>query len=305
MELRVWSVTRQGGCSLKKEVEIMKWRVLINTVLLGFVLAGPTVASATNLTCNDLVLLRVILRQDLAQDAYAARVQGDELRKDRAAPLELTDVEQLQTILADAASDEYKKFNAARKLAYLGDHAGVDILSRTLAGEFAMTSSEMEKSQAGLCLLWLQYDLPEDFAFSRLANPLYPELDALLPKPSQPAEPNVPYSEEEVTSIIEEFIGLGRSVEVRGPLSMAEVEREALVDILCGIAEYHDMRSIPRLPFGYINGAWEELKGEVGPGDFIYFFTSDQESWQALYGIEGYALIRDGEVIGVIVTAMS
>jgi hypothetical protein len=277
----------------------------MNTVLASLILAGSTLTSATNLTCDDLVLLRVILRQDLAQDAYVARVQGDDVSKDRAAPLGLTSVEELQAILADAASDEYKKFNAARKLAYLGDHAGVDILSQALAGEFAMTSSEMERSHAGLCLLYLQCDFPENFAFSRLANSLYPELDALLPKPSQPAEPNVPYSEAEVEAIIGEFIGLGRSAEIRGPLSVAEVEQEALVDILCGIAEYHDMRSIPRLPFGYINGAWEELRSEVRAGDFIYSFTSDQESWQGLYGIEGYALIRDGEVVGVIVTAMS
>jgi hypothetical protein len=277
----------------------------MNTVLAGLILAGSTLTSATNLTCNDLVLLRVILRQDLAQDAYVARVQGDDVSKDRAAPLGLTNVADLQAILADATNDEYKKFNAARRLAYLGDRAGVDILSRTLAGEYAMTSSGMEQSRAGLCLLWLQCDLPENFAFSRLANPLYPELDALLPKPSQPAEPNVPYSKEEAVVIIDEFIGLGRSAEIRGPLSVAEVEQEALVDILCGIAEYHDMRSIPRLPFGYINGAWEEFKSEVRAGDCIYFFTSDKQSWQALYGIEGYALIRDGEVVAMIVTAMS
>jgi hypothetical protein len=277
----------------------------MNTVLVGLMLAGSTLTTATNLTCNDLLLLRVILRQDLAQDARAAREHGDDLQKDRAAPLELTKVEELQAILVDAASDEYKKLNAARKLAYLGDHAGVDILSRTLAGEYAMTSSGMEQSRAGLCLLWLQCDLPENFAFSRLANSLYPELDALLPKASQPAEPNVPYSKEEMEAIIGKFIGLGCCGEVRGPLSVAEVEQEALIDTLCEIAEYHDMRSIPRLPFAYINDAWEELKSEVRAGDLIYFFTSDEESWWALCGREGYALIRDGKVVAMIVTAMS
>jgi hypothetical protein len=40
-------------------------------------------------------------------------------------------------------------------------------------------------------------------------------------------------------------------------------------------------------------------------GDLIYHFTSDEESWAALYGIEGYALIRDGEVLTIIVTAVS
>jgi hypothetical protein len=273
----------------------------MNTVLLSVVLVGSALTSATNLTCNDLLLLRVILRQDLAQDAHAAREHGDDLQKDRTAPLELTEVEELQAILVDATSDEYKIFNAARKLAYLGDHAGARILSSTLRGEFAATSSEVEKSQAGLCLLYLQYGFPEYFTFSGLANPLYPELDALLPKPSQPAEPNVPYSEEQVKAII----GLGGGGQIRGPLSVAEVEQEALVDILCGIAERHDMRSIPRLPFGYINGAWEDLKSQVRAGDCIYFFRSSEEGWQARAGWEGYVLIRDGKLVATMVTAMS
>jgi hypothetical protein len=273
----------------------------MNTVLVGLILAGSTLTSGTNLTCNDLLLLRVILRQDLAQDAHAAREHGDDLRKDRAAPLELTDVQELQAILADATSDEYKKFNAARKLAYLGDHAGARVLSSTLRGEFAATSSEVEKSQAGLCLLYLQYGFPEYFTFSGLANPLYPELDALLPKPSQPAEPNVPYTEEQVKAII----GLGGGGQIRGPLSVAEVEQEALVDVLCEIAKYHDMRSVPRLPFGYINGAWESLKSQVRAGDCIYFFRTSEEGWQARAGWEGYVLIRDGKLVGTIVTAMS
>ncbi len=277
----------------------------MNTALLGVVLVGSALTSGTELTCNDLVLLRVILRQDMAMDARAARAYGDDLGKERASPLELTDAQELHAIMADATSDEYKRFNAARVLAYLGDHASEDILNRTLAGEFAMTSSEVEKSSAALCLLYLQCDFPENFAFSRLANTRYPELDALIKKPSQPADPNVPYSDEQVEAIIGKYIGFGWSFEVRGPLSVIEVEQEALLDILCGIATYHDMKSIPRLPFGYINRAWEGFKSEVRAGDLIYYFISDEQSWQALCGTEGYALIRNAEVVAMIVTKLS
>ena len=126
-----------------------------------------------------------------------------------------------------------------------------------------------------------------------------------VPNVRQPADPNVPYSREQVETAIAEYVGLCRSVEVRGPLSVIEVGQGTLVDILCGIATSHDMRSIPRVPFGYINEAWERFKSEIRPGDLIYYFISDEESWEALCGTEGYALIRDAEVVGMIVIALS
>jgi len=284
----------------------------MNIALLAIVLVGSNVSVAADLTCNELVLLRVILRQDLAIDAYAARVQGDDLAQQRAAPLALVlddpnerDMGELRTIAGDTSFDEYRRFNAARALAYLGGHERLDVLSKTARGDFAVTASSAERSKAGLCLLYLESDLPDGFAFSRLPNPLYSELDAFVTKSNPPTDTNTSYAKDRIAEIVSEFVGLGRTVEVRGPLSVGEVELEALVDILCSIAQDNDRWSIPRLPFGYIYDEWQELKSEVRAGDLIYFFTSDEESWGGLYGIEGYVLIRSGEVVAMLVTAMS
>ena len=58
-------------------------------------------------------------------------------------------------------------------------------------------------------------------------------------------------------------------------------------------------------PFGYANESWEALKADMRPGDEVWSFSSDQYSWSMLCGRTGYSLVRDGEVVGSIVTMMS
>lgn len=86
----------------------------------------------------------------------------------------------LKAILADGTRDEYVRLAAAKGLAYLGDSAGTRVLEKTLFGRFALSNSTHEKSEAALSLLFLGYTFPKTFLFSRLVNPLYPELDVLL-----------------------------------------------------------------------------------------------------------------------------
>jgi hypothetical protein len=283
----------------------------MKTLVLAILLTGPSFTTATDLTCNDLALLRVILRQDMARDAYAASVQSDALNRDRAAPLKLvsndpnqSDWDTLRAIVVDPNADEHRRLNAARVLAYFGDRVSVDMLSKTVQGRFAAGRDE-ERGKAALCLVYLECDLPEGFAFSRLANPLYPELDVFVKKSSQPLDANVPYTADEVQAMIGKSFGTNQSFEVRGPLSVAEVEQEMLMEVLCAIADYNDMRSIPRLPSSWMGEAWHDFKAEIRAGDLIYFFTSDKASWRALIGREGYALIRDGKVVDMLITAMS
>lgn len=283
----------------------------MKTLVLAILLTGPSFTAATDLTCNDLALLRIILREDMARDAYGASIQSDALNGDRATPLKLvsndpnqSDWNALRATVADPNDDEHKRLNAARVLAYFGDRVSVDILSKTVQGRFAAGRDE-EKGKAALCLVYLECDLPEGFAFSRLANPRYPELDVFVKKSSQPVDANAPYTADEVQAMIGKSLGMGRSFEVSGPLSVAEVEQEMLMDVLCAIADYNDMRSIPRLPSAWMGEAWLDFKEEVRAGDLIYFFTSDKASWRGLIGREGYALIRDGKVVTMLITAMS
>jgi hypothetical protein len=62
---------------------------------------------------------------------------------------------------------------------------------------------------------------------------------------------------------------------------------------------------VPNVPFGFQNAAWEELKGEMRPGDELWLFSSDNESWQRLAGRAGVCAVRDGDVVGSLVTRIS
>jgi hypothetical protein len=283
----------------------------MKTLVLAILLGGPVLPAATELTCNDLALLRIIFRQDMARDADAAGVASNALDQERAAPLKRvsddpnqSDWDTLRALVADPNADEYRRLNAARVLAYFGDRGSVDLLSKTVQGLFAAGRDE-DKGKAALCLVYLERDLPERFAFSGLAGPRYSELDIFVKKSNPPVDANAPYTAEDVQTMIGKFLGMGLSFEVRGPLSVAEVEQEQVIDVLCEIAQYNDMRSIPRLPFAYGNEAWQDFKAQVQENDLIYFFTSDKASWRALIGREGYALIRGRRVIHVFITAMS
>ena len=271
--------------------------------------AGSLEAAPEKLTGETLALLRVIIRQDMASDRNAAKAIRSDLAKDRVLPLARTsgdpnDRKQLRAIMADEACDPYKRFNAARVSAYLGDSQSADILSKVLQGKLVKSDSGREQNQAALCLLYLDYHFPEDFAFSRLPSPLYPELDALIDRPLRRIGPNPPYTREEVQAIVVKYIGLRFSVTVRGPLSIAEVEQESLLETLHDVVR-HRLKDIPRVPFAYSNTEWKNLKNQLQKDDLIYYFTSDKTSWAALYGRAGYVAIRKGEVVAGIITKMN
>lgn len=44
---------------------------------------------------------------------------------------------------------------------------------------------------------------------------------------------------------------------------------------------------------------------KLAPGDRLYFHTSSQEAWQSGMGSEGYALVRNGEIIAGLTLAIS
>ena len=66
-------------------------------------------------------------------------------------------------------------------------------------------------------------------------------------------------------------------------------------------AKYPGKPNVPGMekPFGLINAQWEALKAEMQPGD------DPPESWQALAGRMGYALVRDGRVVREVVTLLN
>jgi len=82
------------------------------------------------------------------------------------------------------------------------------------------------------------------------------------------------------------------------PLSIEFIEKNKLVTVeIDGIEK--------TLPFGFINKRWEELKSLYKEGDCILFFRSSEQSWKSLSGLEAYVLIRNGELIYVLVSQIS
>jgi len=59
------------------------------------------------------------------------------------------------------------------------------------------------------------------------------------------------------------------------------------------------------VPFGFQNARWKELLVHMEDGDELWTFCSSIESWNSLAGREGLALLRKGQVIDTIVTALS
>ena len=57
--------------------------------------------------------------------------------------------------------------------------------------------------------------------------------------------------------------------------------------------------------FGCINKQWIAFKESMEEGDEIWFFTSEEYTWQTLCGREGYVVLRNGEPINYILTKMS
>lgn len=59
------------------------------------------------------------------------------------------------------------------------------------------------------------------------------------------------------------------------------------------------------VPFGFDNDKWRGLMAQMQDGDELWEFVSPEESWKALAGRAGIALVRSGEVVESIVTMMN
>jgi hypothetical protein len=58
-------------------------------------------------------------------------------------------------------------------------------------------------------------------------------------------------------------------------------------------------------PFGYQHRKWERLKSNMLEGDELWEFCSPEHTWIHLMGRQGYAVVRDGQVVDSIYTSMS
>ena len=68
---------------------------------------------------------------------------------------------------------------------------------------------------------------------------------------------------------------------------------------------YPDDGRVPHVPFGFAHAKWVQWKAQIREGDELYYFSSSAEAWRNLAGREGYALIREGQVVDTMVTLMN
>ena len=53
------------------------------------------------------------------------------------------------------------------------------------------------------------------------------------------------------------------------------------------------------------NGRWDAFIKKLQPGDTLHFFVTDRKSWGMLLGYEGYAIVRNGEIVEFFGTFMN
>ena len=279
----------------------------MKTLLCMTILLGSATATAIGLTGNDLVLLRMLMRQEMTAEVQAGAASTDPATRSRLAPLETALVEiprvhDFYALMIDEKEHPRTRFNAARALAYFGDARSTEFLASVVHGQWRSFTRCVEQSQAALCLLYLGYDLSDDLAFSERRPCVYPELDVFLEEPEQPISASSPYTQEQLDAAIALYLAHDYHVAVRGPLCVPKVEQEALAEVLRDVAE-HARTDITRVPFGNQVYEWEQFKGQMVAGDLLYHFCTDDDAWEAQEGREGYALVRGGLVRAVIVTA--
>ena len=266
-------------------------------------LSGAATASAAALTGNELVLLRMIVRQEMAEEV-AAVDPNDAAAMQCVEPLQLAlldvpRVHDLYAIVSDATQSTLTRLNAARALTYFGDATGAELLSGILRGELRSLSRSPERSRAGLALLYLGHEFPASFAFSKLSPPLYPELDAFLAEPAESLSLESPYTLEQLHAAISLYLGSGDLVWVRGPLSVLTVEQESLAFVLRKAAEHPELY-LARVAFGNQAYEWEEFKDQIFADDLLYHFLFVSSDPAVSECIDGYALIREGQIVDAI-----
>jgi hypothetical protein len=110
----------------------------------------------------------------------------------------------------------------------------------------------------------------------------------------------------EIGQIIKDHYESKYGFEVRGPLTVAELEKESS-------ESYKAVAEIKRKVYGKVEEfdgsemgrACAELKTVFKDGDELYFFTSEMQAWGELVGTEGYVLIRKNKIAHMIVTAVN
>ena len=161
-------------------------------VLMMSLLCVATLAQAADLSDREKALLKTIIRQSfrmnirswLEQSPDQTQLNRESHRFVIALSNSKDKEEKLLTMFNEGTVSH--KLLPAQALAYLGNNIGINVLEEAalptkLIGPYT-TQSGFEISESALCLLYLGFDFPVTFKFSKIPNPLYSELDIFLKK---------------------------------------------------------------------------------------------------------------------------
>ncbi|UCE48334.1 MAG: hypothetical protein JSW47_22390 [Phycisphaerales bacterium] len=79
---------------------------------------------------------------------------------------------------------------------------------------------------------------------------------------------------EEIEKTMGGYLRHASSAEVRGPLSLEQVEEESLRSIMESVVTQGIRRDIPMVPFGFMNDRWQYFKTQLLGIDQLYYFMS-------------------------------
>jgi hypothetical protein len=89
------------------------------------------------------------------------------------------------------------------------------------------------------------------------------------------------------------------------PASEENVIPKQWLDREVSVEQIETEHMVRGVPFGAMNDAWQQLKASLQPGDRLWTFCSSPESFRALAGRCGIALVRNGKVVKQLVTMMN
>jgi hypothetical protein len=115
-----------------------------------------------------------------------------------------------------------------------------------------------------------------------------------------PPSPSVTSSSNDVGCVIAAYFRFGCSYRIRGPLTVDQLVEESALN-----QKATHPADTSTTEFRYPRRRWTRLRREMQPGDLLFFFESDDLSWRELRGRRGYAVVRDGVVVKVILTELN
>ena len=84
---------------------------------------------------------------------------------------------------------------------------------------------------------------------------------------------------------------------LKNKISVEEAERKYMTTF--------SLLTKAEIPFGHINQQWQALLAKKEAGDELFEFRSPEHTWRGLGGRAGISLVRDGEIVDSIITALN